>query len=427
MKAWPKAIIISDDLTGANDTGVQFAKQGLSTISLLDLSAKDSIPESDIWVVNAETRSMDGESAYEKMKAISKQLPILEVPFVYKKIDSTLRGHIGREVDALMEHGSFDAAVVVPAYPKNGRKTVGGYHMIHQFLVEDSVIASDPTSPVKESYLPDLLSKQSHQSVGHVEIKEIRKGESSLMARILSKVEKGNRILTFDCASELDLNGIADAVCASGLRVLWVGSAGLAQSLSGKMGLKRTEPFMIRERAGKTLVVAGSVCSITREQVSILSEQQGYCVITANPLALVDEEQRELEAIRLVQQILEAIDQQKNPVLTTDISKSTPSHLELASQLGKIAAEVHARSSLKGLVLTGGDIAYRTCHKLEARVLQILGEVEEGIPFAQILGGRAQSLPVVTKSGAFGTPYSLVHAVNKIEGLSAQSYFREER
>ncbi|WP_279237872.1 nucleotide-binding domain containing protein, partial [Brevibacillus borstelensis] len=75
---------------------------------------------------------------------------------------------------------------------------------------------------------------------------------------------------------------------------------------------------------------------------------------------------------------------------------------------------VFARRMLSGFVLTGGDIAYRTCLHLGVEALQIVSEVEEGIPLSVIIGGLADKLPVVTKAGAFGNRFSLVHAVEKI-------------
>jgi hypothetical protein len=48
--------------------------------------------------------------------------------------------------------------------------------------------------------------------------------------------------------------------------------------------------------------------------------------------------------------------------------------------------------------------------------------VEEGIPLCEILGGRVNGLPVVTKAGAFGDTNSLVHAVEKIQKYNNGGY-----
>jgi uncharacterized protein YgbK (DUF1537 family) len=47
-----KIAVIADDLTGANDTGVQFAKQGLSTVVLMGTGHSVGAIEADVVVVD---------------------------------------------------------------------------------------------------------------------------------------------------------------------------------------------------------------------------------------------------------------------------------------------------------------------------------------------------------------------------------------
>jgi uncharacterized protein YgbK (DUF1537 family) len=68
---------------------------------------------------------------------------------------------------------------------------------------------------------------------------------------------------------------------------------------------------------------------------------------------------------------------------------------------------------ISGIVATGGDTANAICNALEARALEILGEVEAGIPIMRILG--TQSLPLVTKAGGFGSPAAIGDALGKVK------------
>jgi len=45
----------------------------------------------------------------------------------YKKIDSTLRGHLGQELDALLDTLGRSCALVCPAFPAQRRGLVDGY------------------------------------------------------------------------------------------------------------------------------------------------------------------------------------------------------------------------------------------------------------------------------------------------------------
>ncbi len=64
--------IIADDLTGANDTGVQFAKKGYNTMeSILDKQSTIIIPNNlDVFVMDTETRELKSKIAREKLRNI---------------------------------------------------------------------------------------------------------------------------------------------------------------------------------------------------------------------------------------------------------------------------------------------------------------------------------------------------------------------
>ncbi|MEW9671444.1 four-carbon acid sugar kinase family protein [Ammoniphilus sp. 3BR4] len=429
----PQFIIIADDLTGANDTGVQFAKKGFSTVSLLDLSQQEYIQDAEVLVYNAETRSLEPNAAYECIKTIANQLPFAESSCIYKKIDSTMRGNVGAEMDGIMDVHKFDLAVVVPAYPKGSRLTVGGYHLVHQALLEDSEFSKDPKCPVKESYLPSLLARQTRRKIGHIGIKEIR-NQLDLAKQIKALTRNGTQIILFDAAVQHDLKAVAEAVACSGLRCLWVGSAGLAQSLADQSVDHDANEFiydrLFSPSEDPIFVIAGSVSEVTKQQVQQLSNLQGYKVISADPLGILDEDSS-FEWERLVNQILEVIDQGHSPILTTDSSVHAREAVQkwgnsqkkdslfignrIADQLGRLGSYIMSQRKFSGLIATGGDIAFRFCHHMEVKALRILDEVEPGIPLSQIIGGSGDGLPIVTKAGAFGNPSSFVNAVNKIK------------
>ncbi|USG67426.1 four-carbon acid sugar kinase family protein [Brevibacillus ruminantium] len=432
-----RIVVIADDLTGANDSGVQFAKKGFHTVSLFHPAEQEGGQAADVWIINAETRSLDPETAYAESKALADAVDLSHFSCVYKKIDSTLRGNVGVEINAMLDSYPFDVVAFIPAYPGNKRITIGGYHLINQVLLEDTEIARDPKSPVKESHLPTLLSVQTGREVSHIDVKAIRRGRDELTAEIRSQHAAGSHLIVFDAADQLDLQRATEALLASGLRILWVGSAGLALALSNEfVNQYEIQPVQSVETAGITagdlpvFVIAGSVSAITAQQIEELSAHKEFHIVTANPLALLQEETTDLEQKRVEDEILKCIDDKRSPVLVTDSSDSMrqavlqwmestgTSGLEvgnaIADHLGALGKRVLGKRGLKGFVLTGGDIAYRTCLHLGVEALQIISEVEEGIPLAVIIGGLADKLPVVTKAGAFGNRFSLLRAVEKI-------------
>ena len=124
--------IIADDLTGANDTALQFYLKGANTqILLSDEIEPVNAKGTQTWAISTESRNVEPEIAYERvLKATKMFAEKLNPDFYYKKIDSTLRGNIAVEVLGIMAALEYDAAVVVPAFPAEIRTTVGGYHLL---------------------------------------------------------------------------------------------------------------------------------------------------------------------------------------------------------------------------------------------------------------------------------------------------------
>ena len=63
------------------------------------------------------------------------------------------------------------------------------------------------------------------------------------------------------------------------------------------------------------------------------------------------------------------------------------------------------------LVLTGGQTARLVCERLHVHSLEVLGEVQPGIPVGRLRGGVWDSVTVVTKAGGFGGPDALLDAL----------------
>ena len=119
-----KYLIIADDFTGANDTAVQVKKRGYNI--KVTFSPPLKIEEKFV-VIDTETRTISGDKAYQTVKNIIKNLLKKEdFSFIYKKIDSTLRGNIIKEIKAIDEIYQPEIVIFAPALPKLGRITQSG-------------------------------------------------------------------------------------------------------------------------------------------------------------------------------------------------------------------------------------------------------------------------------------------------------------
>lgn len=414
--------MIADDLTGANDTGLQFARYGLKTsVVMRQGSSLPGSAERAVDVVNTDSRSFTAYQAYESMKATLSGLEFSNYDLIYKKIDSTLRGNIGSEINALMDFHPFDVAVVAPAYPAHGRLTIGGFHLVHNDLLEDSEAARDPRAPIRESLIPSLLAEQTKRRIGHIAVNTIR--SKALSKEIESLLQTKHEILVFDSATSGDLETIANALLPYQKQVLWVGSAGLAQAIAKNVMGDIAENVQSEYRpigpVDPVLIVAGSVNKVTRAQVENLTETGQAQVLDVPAHVLI----RNDELSPYINEATSILKTQQNLVITVaqsqgpdpDVNREGDTSLRIVSRMGEIACPVITHCPLAGVVLTGGDTALEICRRLGITGLQIVGEVEEGIPITLAFGNGLYQGPIVTKAGGFGQVDSLLRAIQQLK------------
>ena len=213
--------IIADDLTGANDTALQFKKCNAKTKILLDYSIP---PENDlsteIWAISTESRNISAEQAEARMlETIENLNKNLNLEYFYKKIDSTLRGNIARETLTMVKTLNYDAAIVIPAFPSEGRITVGGYHLSKGTPIGRTEMARDPHSPITESYVPSLFKNQLKEDeqnmVGLIGLKTIMNGAGPILIKINELIKEGKKLIIADSASAANPSASFTAISAS--------------------------------------------------------------------------------------------------------------------------------------------------------------------------------------------------------------------
>lgn len=147
---------IADDLTGALEAGAKFACQGL-VARVTTQVAVSSPPEVPVLVIDTETRHLAAEDARVVVRDAAESALRFSPWLVYKKTDSTLRGNIAAEFRALLELMPHRSLVYAPSYPEMGRTVRGARLFVEESPVHESVFASDPLDPVRESDLRVLL------------------------------------------------------------------------------------------------------------------------------------------------------------------------------------------------------------------------------------------------------------------------------
>ncbi|GAB4533798.1 MAG: D-threonate kinase [Anaerolineae bacterium] len=405
----PQILIVADDLTGAADTGVAFARAGWLT--MVGLAPGAHIPESDALVVSAESRDCSPEVAIRRVQCALPNLKKLgKIPYVYKKIDSTLRGHPAAELEVVMDSLGLKQALVAPAFPAQGRTTRRGRQLLDGVPLEHTRFGHD----ILSSDLRVLFQTREGMAC-LVELDIVRRGPDALCEALGAF---GGRLVVADAETDADLAVIAGAGLRYGVR-LWCGSAGLARALSNVLpppANRASAPAIPSRPAEAVLVVAGSRHPSTARQVDV-AQGWGAALVSITPEAVRGREEAIERAIKLASRRL---GDGEHVILTSlGLDDSSLDGQSVARCLAQITRTLVYEGLAGGLVLSGGQVAASVCSALEASALWLRGETQPGIAWGILVGGLAPGLPVITKAGGFGRDEALALAIKKLANYKA--------
>jgi len=418
VSSGPDVAVIADDLTGAADTGVQFAAIGapvyLMPVATLSLERPWLATATGISLYTA-TRDLSAPEAGEQVRLAAQALSDPHPRWIYKKTDSCLRGNLGAEIDVLLDTLGLDIALVAPALPAQGRTTLGGIHRVYGIPLAQTQFASDPLTPVTCSSVAEVLAHQSRYGIGRVGVDNYDDPER-LQGAVQRERTRGCRLIVCDAVTQTHLDKLAALVVQSAERLLPVGSAGLAASLVGQLASRRmVEPVPV-SGPERLLMVCGTGAQATREQLdALLSKYPGVChKLTFEWLVTASVRDRR----RCADELLAAW---TGGVLVLRVrslpSASSMSELKRAAAgLGRLALEFIRAGPVDGLFLSGGETADAVRRAACGEAIELQQEILPGLVLGRWVGGVADGLPVVTKAGAFGDKQTLVALYERLVG-----------
>lgn len=419
--------IIADDLTGADDTALQFYLRGANTQILLDGS---TVPENkkntQVWAIPTETRNCDAPTAYERVKLAARFLADeLGVEYFYKKMDSTIRGNIAVEALAMLEALEWDAAVIIPAFPQEGRTTIGGYHLLKGIPIERTEFARDPRFPIYESHIPTVLRTELHNQqdelVDLIELRTVIKGAGPILKKMNEMIAKGVKLIVVDAMSITDIEQVVLAMEKSSYKILPCGSAGCAQVL-GNVWLPEMESHKVEKTIPSMpkLLVSGSATKCTSAQIEKLQDDDD--IENSYFINLKMEDILEGVTDDIVTRVSENL--VKDNVVVVHTSNLTVdskiisqilfdnelSKQQFISKIGDYLATLTKRVLVNRdaiLITVGGETSFKCCKAINSNSLQIIDAICPAIPLC--LDAKAQW--IVTKSGNLGNSNTLIDII----------------
>ena len=368
-----KLFVIADDFTGALDTGVHFASDGASTCvtAYTDLERAGCQEGLEILVVNAETRHLTPQNAYDRVRSLVLWAVKRNVEYIYKKTDSALRGHVGAELTAALDASGRNSIHFTPAFPEMRRTTVHGVQYIDGIPVAESVLGQDPFNPVRQSDISGILREETDVPITLVPIGGV--------------VESKNGIIVYDAETVSDLNNLCELLIQDPDARLLAGCAGFASALSKRLFIqgmaKREKPDC------KQLIVAcGSINSVSLSQCAG-AERLGVPRFYTNLMNTEKEDE-----------LFRVCGEEPVTILDTSLDNGSDNPAQL---LGEIVRSLLDRRIENTLFVVGGDSMWAVLRQLEVTMLTPLWEVLPGVVISRYeYKGKKRYL--LSKSGAFG-------------------------
>ena len=118
-------LILADDLTGANDSGVHFLSLSDHVLVVTNPEISNHIEIAETTIVNTDSRLIPSSEAYAVIRKVIQKFSPYKPTVIYKKIDSTFRGNIGSEIDALLDCLPYSVCVLPQTLATDGRSAMG--------------------------------------------------------------------------------------------------------------------------------------------------------------------------------------------------------------------------------------------------------------------------------------------------------------
>jgi D-threonate/D-erythronate kinase len=389
--AVPSFLALSDDLTGTFGLSILIANENIPVRALthLDQSYDPAVDAGKAVVINTESRAVTEDESRRAVLDVLRRFPPEVI--VAKRFDTTLRGHLGIELAAVLEARPQACAVVVPSYPASGRLCIGGYQLMHGVPIERTEVADDPRWPLTDSYVPAYFAVAG--PVTHISLSDVNAGQHNVEGLLQNAAVPG-AVVVVDAFSDGDIAMIARATLSVQTEIVF---AGPGVFLGSALGMR------YRATSHHVVVVAnGSTTRQTREQVTALEQKysvryldlslEGIAAGTsgrevADFLSTWDVQNTDVLVVRPVQ---ERAERSLQPRIVAAIAEAIAETIE------------HGLPGIAGLILSGGETATGVLNRLGTH--SIRPEVEFGslVMGGVMLDGLLKGTKIVTKGGLVG-------------------------
>jgi uncharacterized protein YgbK (DUF1537 family) len=423
-----QTLVIGDDPTGCNLVGAIFNRKNFSALTTWNIeSAKALAGNYDVILFDTNSRHLSAARAYAKVAELLEDFG--SAMNLAKRIDSTLRGNLGPEVQAIFDSLSANNAatsspknvkgLVVSAYPDAQRTTVGGRQFVNGELLSRSAVALDPLNPIIESDVGKLISANSQLTTSYIFLEQVREVPGKLAKIIESKTSD---LIIFDTETNADISSIVTALSqVKSSDCNWITiDPGPFTVAYVESQLGRGEAKTLSIPLGKSAFIfafIGSSSNLTSEQIEYSK--------THSIIKWINIDSREKNSESSLQQISLLADAGftnigivvKYPEEITSGTAVTKFH-QSEVYLATLAAEIIKSTEPRGIYTSGGDTTLAVLKKLGAHGLHVIDEVFPGAVVGILIGGKFDKMRIITKGGLIGSESGISQSIDYLDQVS---------
>jgi uncharacterized protein YgbK (DUF1537 family) len=447
--------VIADDLTGAAEIGAVGVRHGLrAEIIVAGLGfrrqafqhrkpAKAGTPKADLVCVDTDSRASAPDEAARRAAAAAKLLRQAGAKWIYKKVDSVLRGNVLAEIEAIMremERRSLGSGTGVPPVRFNRSRAAD------QKLTGGTPVPLPSGSPNQEIAAPRVLLHPANPSLGRI----IRNGKYFVGGKLIHKTEFARdpahprwtadvcALLNGSAANLIRVCKLRDPLPDEGVVIcestsprdvqLWAGRAdgimllaggaeffaavlvsrGARTALSGRNGkhtrkLKVRADSAVRAPQPQELFVCGSTSESSTKFIGA-ARRAGTPIFSLPGEVASGADFTRAAAKAISGQVAEAFQSRSRVILHIGLRtiREAPIARKLSGYLTRLAGAVINRATVSHVYAEGGATAVELVRRMNWTRLKVLREVAPGVATLLVEGRKPMLLTI--KPGSYVWP-----------------------
>lgn len=403
---------ITDDLTGAADSGSYFTARGQHVTLCTSGDTSLDRERGGLLSINLSSRNTRPEHAYESHFNIMKRLRNSDKDFMMKKIGTGFRGNDPMELKGLLESEPDYLVFVVDHAPDLGTFTLYGNQYCEGEILTKSLYANDPVMPPRESYIPSILGNGSGMKTGLVDIDAVKGGR--ILEETARRVEEGCRILVFDAITREDTMELIRTLRPVYPRVFWTGSLGIADGLAEYLfGPWQESVFPARDI--RCLGVCASAYGIAKKQMEF-SREKGLHVTEIDMDSYIEGNDEKVVK-HCIDETLEWLTRENTMVapVVDRYSYKPGTSGKILEAVRRISEKICRSENFDRLTVVGGETSQNVFQVTGTNHLLLGRPLEPGVAQGTILDGVMAGKEFSLKGGSMGMENTLEKMMCRME------------